>query len=436
MDENPWSDRFTPLLNREEIRRRVAQRPIPLYGMNGISPTAAGIAIENALSRVFYPSEQCLDILLEWITVASTHSAKVYGSHHAFLEGVYQAEPPLPDFSFPFCLSGLAGTGKSALHKALGRIMPARTTVTAADGTVFPLESHRAITVRASSTPKDILVTLAQREGGVGMLSKTVRKHAYRDGWAFLCLDEFQFATQSDKANTRIVQMLMAMCYIGIPAAFIANFSMVHKLHARNQEDIHRLLSKPRLLHPESRDSEDWRILLYWYRELAPEVFAFDPQGDAGAIHDLTYGVKRALVSLLRIAFVNACASGRQVTTATLERAYKTADYAIFRDEIEALHRLCPGNRNNRKDLWCPISGAPNVGEQQTTWAEERQRRTDLRALQASMTAEERQALMRASKEHETSAAKPRKGKVVSLEKQKSAAEQLHDNFTWFQDKL
>lgn len=435
MDENPWSDRFAPLLSREEIRRRVELRPLPLSGINGASPTVAGIAIENALRQVFYPSEQCLDILLEWMTAASAHSEEVYSGHRAFLEGVYQEEPPLPEFCFPFCLSGLGGTGKSALHKALGRLMPERTTVTAADGTVFPLESHRAITVRTCSTPKDILVRLAQREGGVGTLSKMVRKLAYRDGWAFLCLDEFQFATQSDKANTRIVQMLMAMCYIGIPAAFIANFSMLHKLFARNQEDIHRLLGKPRLLHPESCDSKDWRTLLCWYREIAPEVFVFDPQGDAKAIHDLTYGVKRALVTLLKIAFVNACTNGRKVTIATLERAYKTAEYAIFRDDIEALHRLCPGIRNKRKDLWCPISEVLNIAEQQM-WVEERQRRTDLRALQASMTAGERQALTMVLKERETLTAKPHKGKAGSAKSQKSAAEQLHDNFTWFQDKL
>lgn len=434
-DENPWRDRFAPLLRRDEIRKRAELHPIPLSGFEGMSPLEAGIAIKNALEKMFYPSEQCLDILLEWVTAASAHCAEVYRGHRAFLEGVYLPQPPLPEFRFPLCLTGLAGTGKSALHKALGRIMPPLGTVTAEDGSVFPLESHRAITVRASSTPRDILVMLARREGAVRTLSNMVRKQAYRDGWAFLCLDEFQFATQSELANTRIVQMLMAMCYVGIPAAFIANFSMLHKLNSRNQEDIHRLLGNVRILQPESCNSADWRTLLRWQRDVAPQVFAFDPDGDAEALHHLSGGVKRAVATLLKIAFVNACSTGRTVNVSALEKAYKTADYAPFRTDIESLQKLYGTYRDSRKDLWCPIDGVLNAEEEQD-WKRQRQQRSDENALEASMTVQERRALAELSKEKEVSKVKPQKTKVALIAKEKTVAEQLQDNLTWFQTKL
>lgn len=434
-DGNPWCERFAPLLNRDEIRKRVELRPEPISRIESMSPTVAGIAVEEALRRTFYASEQCLDILIEWITVASAHCSETYGSRRMFLEGVYRLQPPLPEFRFPLCLTGLAGTGKSALHKALGRVMPSQGTVTTEDGTVFPLESHRAVTVRACSTTKDILTTLARREGGVRALSEIVRRQAYQKGWAFLCLDEFQFATQSDKANTRIAQMLMATCYIGVPAAYIANFSLLHKLNSRNQEDIHRLLGNVRLLQPESRDSGDWRTLLRWYRDIAPEVFTFDPDGDAVCVHDLTGGIKRSVAKLLKVAFVSAISNDTTVDLAALERAYKTADYAAFRRDIESLHKLHVEFRKCHKDLWCPIDKVPHTHEAQK-FKQQRQQNSDKKVLEASMTVQERDLLADVSKERQPSKAKPRKAKVVSIANDKSVAEQLLDNFAWAQDKF
>ena len=434
-DKNPWLDRFVPLLSRDEIRKQVEVRPIPLSNIEGIPASLAGISIENSLKKMFYPSEQCLDILFEWVTQANAHCTEVYTSRRAFLEGVYQIRPPLPEFRFPMCLTGLAGTGKSTLHEAMKRIMPRHETVMADDGTSFPLESHRAITVRTCSTPRDILVTLAQREGGIRALTELTRKLAYRNGWAFMCFDEFQFATQSDKASTRLVQMLMAMCYIGVPVAYIANFSLLHKLSSRNQEEIHRLLSNVRLLKPESSDSKDWRTLLHWQREIAPQVFTFDPDRDSEAIHNLTGGLKRALVMLLKISFVDAVSSGHPVNVSALEKAYKTADYSSYRNDIESLQKLYGAYRKKRKDLWCPVEGAVNVSEEQE-WKRQRQKRSDENALAASMTVRERQVLEELSNGKNETKSKPRKAKVTLITTEKSVAQQLQDNLTWFQDKF
>jgi hypothetical protein len=228
--DNPWAARFIPLLNRDEIRRRAELRYRPITVAEGLSAVDASVAIDNALLGTFYPSEQCVDILVEWVGLANSHSSEYYKNRREFLEGVYKPKVPLSEFYFPLCLTGLAGTGKSALRKAFERIMPPPSTVTTEDETVFPLESYRTITAHVSSTPKDMLEKLSQRPGSLKDLVEIARKLAYRNGWSFLCPDEFQFVTQSDKANSQIVQMLMSMCYIGIPMAFIANFSLLHKL--------------------------------------------------------------------------------------------------------------------------------------------------------------------------------------------------------------
>jgi hypothetical protein len=280
-----------------------------------------------------------------------------------------------------------------------------------------------------------MLEKLSQRPGSLKDLVEIARKLAYRNGWSFLCPDEFQFVTQSDKANSQIVQMLMSMCYIGIPMAFIANFSLLHKLNARNQEDKHRLLGKVRMLVPESHGSEDWHTLLKWQRDIAPEIFTFDPDSDAMAIHHLTAGVKRALANLMKIAFVRACSTGKQVRLAELEAAYKADDYSVYRRDIGILQKINIEHRKTHKDFWCPLDIGTSLGIEQE-WRDQRQQRVDDAALKAALTADERSALASVQKSSSVAAPKPRKATVVPIDNAKSLAEQLKDSTTWFQDKL
>ncbi|CAD6556357.1 hypothetical protein LMG27952_06097 [Paraburkholderia hiiakae] len=434
-NESPWVSRFSGLINRETIRERVELRPEPILNIGDMCPSEANDRIKKALARVFYPSDECLDFLLQWMRIARFHSLEMYATPRVFVEGVYRRESPLPESCFPLCLTGLAGTGKSALVGALERLMPKPSTVTATDGTEFPLVSYRAIAVRICSTPRDILTQFAQREGGGRVLSEFLRRLAYRDGWALVLQDEFQFATQSEKANTRVTQMILAMCYIGVPAVYVANYSLLHKLKLRNQEEKDRLLQYVEILHPDDHTSDDWRTLLRWYRDVAPDVFIFDPEGDAEAIHRLTAGVKRHVVSLLKIGFEKAFSKGEIVDYPVLEKAYKSRKYATFRDTVEALPKLHGPFRNSRKDLWCPIDAVVEPSEDHD-WERQRQRCADAKALDASMTVDERKALTSLSKKPVASSAKQSEARVAFMRTMKADAEQLRENDTWFLDKL
>lgn len=434
-DVNRWTGRFAGLTNREKIRERVEMPPVPIPNIREMSPPEANERIRYALGQVFYPNEQCLDILQSWMRLAMAHSRETYGMPRDFVEGVYRQESPLPGFCFPWCLTGLAGVGKSALLKALERLMPEPSTVKAVDGTEFPLVSYRAITVRASSTSRDILTQFAQREGSVRQLSEFVRRIAYRDGWSLVLQDEFQFATQSENASTRITQMILAMCYLGIPPVFAANYSLLHKLNSRNQEERHRLLGHVDELHPDAATGKDLRVLLRRYSDVAPDVFTYDPEGDAEAIHNLTAAIKRHVVVLLEIGFAMAFANKGVVDYSVLEKAYKSRAYAPFRDDVEALAKLYGAFRNSRKDLWCPLNAVVNPCED-LSGEQGRQARADANALAASMTAAERKAYAELSKKAAASRGKPSEAKVTSTHIKKSDAERLRENNSWFSNKL
>lgn len=432
--ENPWAERFTLLLNRDEIRRRVEVAPRLFTEPELLSPVLATREFKRRLEELFFPSAQCVEILYEWIGLALDHCQSHYYGLREFLETVYREDVPFSAFSFPMCLTGLAGIGKSQLLKALRRLMPPDSSITAEDKTKFRLEGCRILTVQANGTATDMLVALTGQKSEVRTLMRIARKLAYRDGWALLGVDEFQFLTQSDKANARLVQLLMLVGYVGIPVVFISNFSMLHKLLRRNQEDKQRLLTNVWGLFPEPPDSSDWVGMLQRHKCIAPSVFEFNAEADAGAIHQLTGGINRAENRLLEVAFRRAIDSGRAVGLRELEVAYKSREYAGYRADIETLAKL-PYSvelQKRHKDLWCPLDIAPRTDSSET-FSARRQESVAGAAIEASLSAGERGALIEITT-RSLPTQKRNASKIVSIDKKKSLAEQLKEDARWFDE--
>lgn len=431
---NPWVERFASLTNKDEVRRGVAVPPRPFLDYQKLRPKQASEEFKARLNEVYFPSVQCVEIICEWVELALEHCQRHYHDSRNFLATVYGEGVPFPELRPPICLTGLAGTGKSKLLRAFGRLMPPDTSFEASDGTTFRRESHRIITVHARNSAADILAELTGQDRSAGTLSGIARRRAYRDGWAFLGFDEFQFLTQSEKANTRLTQLLMLISYIGIPCVYASNFSMLYKLMCRSQEDRQRLLVNMRELAPEHPDSDDWSGLLGWHKSIAPDVFEFDAKADAAAIHQLTAGINRAESRLLELAFGNAMKSGRAVGLRELEITYKSADYAVYRADVELLAKLpfSTSLQKKHKDLWCPISITQTLGSYEA-FSAKRQERVGAAAIEASLTAAERNAYEKITN---TSIHKqrPRRNDVISINKSKSLAEQLQDDAIWFDE--
>lgn len=432
--ENPWVERFIPLLNRDEIRRKVEVQPRPLNEHEHLSPVEATKELERRFNEAFFPSKQCIDILYEWIGFALEHCRHSYHGQKEFLTALYDKEVPLPDFSFPMCLTGLAGSGKSELLKALSRLMPERSSFTGVDNTTFWLESHRVETVKVKGSATVILESLTGHRGGMLELTQVARKQSYRDGLAILGLDELQFLTQSDQANTKLAQALMSVCYIGIPLVYAANFSMIHKLIRRNQEDRQRLLGNVWVLSPESATSRDWVSMLERHKSIAPDVFEFDAVADAQAIHQLTGGINRAENKLLSVAFRHALVSGRAVGLPELESAYSSGGYSDYKKDTELLSRLPFSTvlQKAHKDLWCSFDITPRHAADETL-SSRRQELVGDAAIKASMNAAERDAI-KALTTHPKPRQKQNTPKVVSFDKEKSQAERLKEDARWFDE--
>lgn len=439
--DNPWAARFAPLLDRNEIVRRATLTPAPLGDISKLTPKSARKELAKVLESVYYPTAQGVDILLDWAGLAYQHCLAYYPSKSYFKGCIYSEESPLPEFSFPYCLTGQAGSGKTELVKAFSRIQePASTIQIDPEHSPFLLESMWKITVNANATSKDVLSTLS---GGVGPprdLVKMCRRRGYRDGVAALLADEFQFATGSSSANARVTQMLLAIGYIGLPAVAVMNFSLLHRLMKRPAEDRHRLLSNPIVLLPEHAGSEDWYKTLDAQQAAAPNILVFDTKKDGPTIHRYSAGDLRAEVALLLCAYEIGRASNGVVGLREIEAAYHSTQYAAYRRDVEAITQLSLGDRKMRKqrpDLWCPLDLPADATARFATRASKaRQERADDQATRDSLTAEE-QAALKAKEKSSQPKKQNTSGQVLRLAKKgPPTAAELQANMAKFRDRL
>jgi hypothetical protein len=388
LPNTPWVSRFIPLLDKSEIKRRALRSATPLTGLDELPVATASSLLANELKHVFYPTTQAVDVLYQFVEMVLAHSLQHYPDEQTYLDWVYKKETPLPDFIPPLCLTGLAGIGKSGVARAFARILPVDDVIScSADEVKHPLKSLWKIDIRAQSKLSDLLAPLGGTEGSLRDQTSSARRRAYRMGISLVVPDEFQFMTASSTANTRIVQALMSLAYLGLPFVFIANFSLLHRLLKRPQEDRDRLLSKIVVMMPDAPESEDWLNTLKLQLAVAPGVFQIDPDIDGEQIYRYCAGIKRYEARLLEVAYALA-REGRPhdrmtvVTMTHVKAAYESCGYVAQRADAELITQQFILNRQadkKRSDLWCPIEQLCKLSDVLSTQLQ-RQRSVNLAA--------------------------------------------------------
>lgn len=435
-NNNPWKSRFEPLMDRMRIAKIVESKPLPIYGLRSMSIEHACQTLNDALKSIFIPTKQCLDILERWLNIAYSHSLRHYPDKLSFLRGVYQEDVPLPLLSNIMCLTGLAGVGKSELTKAFMKIQPEIALFDVNDHRNFQTCSAWNFAVNANASTNSILTKILGIEGQLTELISSARKKAYRDGVSLMISDELQFNSLSSDSNTRIAKLILSLGYIGIPYVYIGNFSLLHRLLRRNQEEKQRFLTDVTLLSPDHPESADWMNTLIAFQEVAPDVFDIDLKEHATRIHQLTAGIKRALVKLYLIAFRTAHVAKHKVTLKDLEDAYNSHEYYIYRGDIEAITYQMIKNEKypHRDDLWCPIElPNSNVSYIKSSFVKQSEESQADKILLALLNADERSGLKLLQRELslEKKAPKEMPNKHATLQ----TAEAFLDSARWLSEK-
>lgn len=426
-----WAKRFDPLLDEAVIKERATCRGEMLFDLGRFDEIDARERLERELQKVFIPNRQCIRILRDLVLKARAHARLHYPDAPYFLRHIYAEHEPLADISLPMCLTGLAGTGKSELAKALMRVLPE-------DAPIFVDENHQgfqskpawSITINTMNSFREALATLSGCSAKDPRLLAVCRQQAYRDAVAIIAADEFQFASQSKDASALVTKMLLSLCFVGLPFLYVANFSLLHRLLKRPQEDQDRLLSNVVVLLPDAKPGEEWFAFIAAQQAICPEVFRFSEKGTL-LLHGYSAGIKRASTKLLCTAYLIGREKGGSVTERELEAAYHHPLYANYRKNVEAifLQGIQKKPLKGRQDLWCPVA-IPEESAQalNAQAAEHRKQQVAQAKAWSALTQDERKMIKEAEPR------KPRqthKGKSNTKDAHKPLADELKEDTSW-----
>ena len=361
--DNDWIERYVRVNDLETIRTLCRHEGTPLRNLNSMPVGVACEMMKAELDEIFIPTVRYCEIISEVIQAALAHAVRHYPNRKTFLGNAYAEKlsfkPVVPIF-----LTGLAGTGKSQLGKAIVRLLGAERRIDIGDGHAnFPLVAVSRITAERKMTLASILRTLADPSYAEGQGKLSGRglhdgstKWQYIIGSCLIILDELQFLTQSSHANTLIAKVLLRMTYVGPPTLVIGNYSMGHRLLKRPQEEKHRLLTNSRILLPDLPTSKCWLDVLEALEKVLPGIFEFGLVIRSNELWAFCAGLKRVLVELLTLAYRRARNTGRSMAAwQDVVSAYGSSAFFSSREDVEALVRQAFDGTTPPQHLQCPF---------------------------------------------------------------------------------
>lgn len=360
----PWVTRFDLSISDDELRARAERYPNP-PDLNVLSRIAGAEALREAFRQLFLLDDQRIALIRKYISVAATHSEKTYTSAIDYSARVYVTPEPSTEIVAAL-LTGLAGTGKTELMKAVERVFPPQSSVSL-PSLEIPLVSFAKALIGHHKSALKILRSVRSESGPIQIEGKNVSdcleslsQRIYQLGIPLLLADELQFLAKSKHAVTMIVDVLFKLGCHRCPLTYVANFSLVHKLIERNQEDTDRLLANVDVLLPHLANSSGWRNLLEAIVAIAPKAFLINIDSDSAEIHSMTFGLPRGVCALFAVAYEQS-ANG-EVTLDDLRKAYRSARYTAKRRDVEKLKQIALGaipseSDQTRSDLICPFDG-------------------------------------------------------------------------------
>lgn len=359
-EASPFSQRFSVNFSDEILYSRIAVKPRRLNNLSMMGATEAGVQLRETLRAVVVPTKQMVAIVRQMIERAKAYCDHAYSDIVAVRTLIYgQVSTSIADSCHATCLTGLAGVGKSVVFDAFCRIFSTPESIDMPGHAQLELHACWRMTIRGRSGFSQLLLPHFRDSSPVSAarILSCAKSEAAAQGIALILPDEFQFIS-SGNANTMMANLLVRLAQIGPPVIYACNYSMLHALWRRPQQDRDRLLINPIVLYPEELDA-DWTATVNGFLEVCDEFELLGNEKDVELLHAYTYGIKRCLRSLLVLGYFQMRRDKKpRVTTGHLIAAYNSIEYASMREDVENLYKGAVAPSLLRKDLTCPFGSA------------------------------------------------------------------------------
>lgn len=391
--------RFNGCFEIEQIRQRVTVRPEPVEDLSQMIPRIAGDVLLERLKQIFLPNQFALDFIQELVGRADLFSRSMFTNerdHQAKLYNPPDANVP------PICLTGLAGVGKSETIAAVMRLLPADIEYeTSHFNDKVPLVPYWYASANEKGRGKQLLSDFlgsgsAGNRTNASQLLAACRRRVYLHGVSLVFLDETQHIVKG-LGSALVTDILLTLTKIGPPTIFLANYSLLHKLNGRNQEDTQRLLTQPRIMEPDDPNGKDWKAYVVECIRVSNGQIRANADEFAAELYRLTFGLKRLAVHLLSLAYIECRSKKRDyIALGDLSAANLTPEYCSGRVSVDELKRIAlEGPRGTSwLDLYCPLDvPTPHQSNVFQFARQERDERVTAVAIDSSLTTQEREVL-------------------------------------------
>ncbi len=354
-DWNPWADFFSERGSAEWLRANTVVVPELPPSLEKMPTEVAGRLLAETLCNAFVPTEKTLEPLLRILGIAAAEAMTRYPDVRTFVRRVnethFHARPERMT-----CFTGLGGQGKTATSDALRRLVMTATPI--------------AIPGHGTHQHMPIAFFKPAEKWGAGEISRQLGVPAHRSiepgRWLFAhgccatVMDEMQFLTRGESV-VRIATLINGVARQGPPVVFACNYSLVHKLMKRPQEERDRMLADPIVLVPDPPESDGWLALMQVWDRIISRFCDFSLRSRANDFWCLIAGNKRYGIYMLRFAFEAAHKEGRKTRWEDIEACYAGTRYSEMRRTVEELASISIGRDSSRKDLVCPFDTPASV---------------------------------------------------------------------------
>lgn len=303
-----------------------------------------------------------------------------------------------------YAIDGLPGSGKTALRRALPRLLPGPQLVSAEGDPPTQILLISAIYIEASKHPslsrfmKNLLVQFGADEKKIKQL-KTIddmaaelKRLLYRHGVVLLIVDELQWITNK-KGSKAATDWLMELRKLGVPIVFFANTDLLLNLEQAPTQVAHRIVRDRETLGPILRGDPKYLKILEMQFGGLPFGHTFDLPRSAVNLYDMWVGSPRASGRLLEVALALTAESRTPVTKEHLQEAYLSPRYTLVRIHLDLLKGTAAIDLKKRPELSSANTASRALKEYIDAINRQKLSQAAALTLLAEMTDKEREAM-------------------------------------------